>query len=412
MARVAVDEQVAILMHGVELGDPELQRSMEDELRQRLIDAEREQRGLRVYCGYDVTGPHLHLGHTITMRKLRQFQDLGHDVILLIGTFTTLIGDASDKDTARTIRAVDDVLRDAETYAEQVFRILDREKTTVRYNHEWLDTLSFRDLIRFASLFTVQQSIARENFKNRLERGDALWLREILYPLAQGYDAVALEADVQLGATEQLFNLMAGRKIQEFYGQRPQICLTFPILVGTDGRLRMSKSTGNYIGITESPHEQYGKVMSLPDEAMPSYIDLLTRWPLDTIKEHKQHLASGAVHPMDIKKKLAWEIVASFNGDAAADEAAAHFARVHQQREVPEELPEFVLSDPMRIDELLLAVGLAPSKSEARRLISQNGVRLNGTTITSIDTLVEPGEAILQVGKRRFLRLLPTEHQH
>lgn len=406
MSRVSIDDQVATLMHGSEFGDDDLKEFMACELRRRLAEAEKQGRGLRVYCGYDVTGPDLHLGHTVTMRKLRQFQDLGHNAIIVVGTFTTLIGDASDRDTARTIRGIEEIRKDAQTYAGQAFRILDRQRTPVRYNHEWLGQLSFRDVIEFGSLFTVQQFLARDNFSNRYDRGDAIWLREFLYPLAQGYDAVALNTDVQLGATEQLFNLMAGRKLQEHFGQRPQVCITLPILVGTDGKMRMSKSTGNYIGITERPEEKYGKVMSLPDDVMPSYVDLVTRWPLSKIRELKQGLADGSIHPMEAKKRLAWEIVSSYDGDAAADAAADHFARVHQRKELPLEMPEFAITERMAIVDILFQADLCRSKSEAQRLIKQGGVKLNGGTVTDIDTIVEPVGAVIQVGKRRFIRLV------
>jgi tyrosyl-tRNA synthetase len=268
-----------------------------------------------------------------------------------------------------------------------------------------LGQLTFKDVIEFASLFTVQQFLARENFRQRFERGDAIWFREFLYPFAQGYDAVALSADVQIGATEQLFNLMAGRKLQEYFGQRPQACITLPILVGTDGKLRMSKSTGNYIGITESPEDKYGKLMSLPDAAMPSYMDLLTRWPLAVIGELKQSLADGSIHPMEAKKRLAWEIVSSFDGDAAADAAAEHFARVHQRRELPSEMPEFPIGETMAVADILYRAGLCRSKSEARRLIEQGGVNIDGETLTNADAVVDPVNAVVRVGKRRFLRL-------
>jgi len=406
VSNVTIDEQVATLMNGSEFGDDDLKAFMAGELRQRLVQAEQEGRGLRVYCGYDVTGPDLHLGHTVTMRKLRQFQDFGHEAIMVVGTFTTLIGDASDRDTTRTIRGIEDIRRDAQTYAEQAFRVLDRARTTVRYNHEWLGELSFRDLIEFASLFTIQQFLARDNFRKRFERGDAIWFREFLYPFAQGYDAVALETDVQLGATEQLFNLMAGRKLQEHFRQRPQVCLTLPILVGTDGKLRMSKSTGNYIGIAEAPEEKYGKVMSLLDDAMPSYVDLVTRWPLTEINALKRGLADGSIHPMAAKKRLAWEIVSSFDGDAAADAAAEHFARVHQRGELPADVPELAVAEPMGIVDVLFQAGLCQSKSEARRLIKQGGVKLDGETVTGVDAIVKSIDAVVQVGKRRFLRLI------
>jgi tyrosyl-tRNA synthetase len=405
VSKVPIDEQVTILMNGSEFGDKETKEFMTHELRQRLCEAEKESHSLRVYCGYDVTGPHLHLGHTVPLRKLRQFQDFGHNVTLVVGTFTTLIGDASDRDTARTIRPLESIRQDAQTYAEQAFRVLDRRRTVVKFNHEWLGQLLFQDVIEFASLFTVQQFLTRDNFKTRHVRGDAIWLKEFLYPLAQGYDAVALKTDVQIGATEQLFNLMAGRKLQEYFGQRPQVCITLPILVGTDGKMRMSKSTGNYIGITEAPEEKYGKVMSLPDDAMASYMNLLTRWPLAEIHKLGQGLVAGTVHPMEAKKRLAWEIVSSFDGDEAADTAAEHFARVHQRRELPSEMPEFVISQRMRIVDLLYQTDLTRSKSEARRLIEQGGIRLDGEVLVNVDTVVEPVDAVIQVGKRRFLRL-------
>jgi tyrosyl-tRNA synthetase len=393
-------------MNGTEFGDQELHQFMRNELGQRLVEAQQKKRCLRVYCGYDVTGPDLHLGHTVTIRKLRQFQDLGHQVIIVVGTFTALIGDASDQDTARSTRSMEEVHRDAQTYAEQVFQILDRQRTVVRYNHEWLGQLLFQDIIEFASLFTVQQFLARDNFRNRHQRGDAIGLREFLYPLAQGYDAVALQTDVQLGATEQLFNLMAGRKLQQHFGQRPQVCLTLPILVGTDGKLRMSKSTGNYIGITEKPEEKYGKVMSLPDDVMPSYIDLVTRWSLTKISEMKNALAAGTVHPMEVKKQLAWEIVSCFDGDAAADAAADHFMRVHQEGKLPVTMPQFTVAEPSKIVDILYQAELCRSKSEARRLIEQDGVRLDGETVTDVDKVLDPVDAVVQVGKRHFLRLV------
>jgi len=406
MSQVPIDHQVAILMHGSEFGDDELKAFMTDALRKRLEQVGKEGRGLRVYCGYDVSGPDLHLGHTVTLRKLRQFQDLGHDVTIVIGTFTTLIGDASDQDSIRVIRPLEGVQRDAQAYAEQTFRVLDRDRTTVKYNHEWLGKLSFGDMIELSSLFTVQQFLARDNFRKRHRRGDAILLREFLYPLAQGYDAAELRTDVQLGATEQLFNLMAGRKLQEHFGQPPQVCLTLPILVGTDGTMRMSKSRGNYIAIADEPKEKYGKLMSLPDQAMGSYVDLLTRWPLDEKLDFGRELDDGTIHPMEAKQKLAWEIVASFDGDEAADAAAVHFARVHQLGQLPEEMPEFAFSASMTIVDLLDEAGLCKSKSEARRVIQQGGVKLDGASVTEIDTVVAPGEAILQVGKRRFLRLV------
>lgn len=401
-----VDEQMAILMQGVEFGDPQLYQVMEAELRERL----NEGRPLRVYCGYDPTAPDIHLGHTVTMRKLRQFQDLGHEVTFLIGTFTGLIGDPSDKDALRPQRTPEELMANARTYAEQAFKILDREKTIIRYNADWLSQLTFADAVRLASHFTVQQFLARDNFAKRMAKGDPIWLHEFFYALMQGYDAVVLRTDVQIGATEQLFNLMAGRKLQEAFGQRPQVCLTLPILVGTDGRMRMSKSAGNYIGINEPPEQQYGKVMSIPDEVMMQYFRLVTRFSPDQIAQIEADLQSGRLHPRDAKMMLAREIVSIFHGEEAAMHAEEHFKTVFQQRELPPEMEEYPLQAPLSIVDLICAAGLAPSKREARRLIEQGGVKLDGNTIQSIDLVVEPGPPhVLQVGRRRFVRVIMRE---
>jgi tyrosyl-tRNA synthetase len=397
-----VEEQLAILMQGVEFGDDEIYRVMERELRERL----KEGRPLRVYCGYDPTAPDIHLGHTVTMRKLRQFQDLGHDVTFLIGTFTGLIGDPSDKDTARPQQTPEQAMENARTYAEQAFKVLDRAKTKIRYNGDWLSQLTFADVINLANHFTVQQFLARDNFSKRYAKGDPIWLHEFFYALMQGYDAVAMETDVQIGATEQLFNLLAGRKLQEAFGQRPQVCITLPILVGTDGQLRMSKSTGNYIGINEPPEEQYGKVMSIPDEAMLQYYKLVTRFEPPKVAQIEADLKSGRIHPRDAKMQLAREIVSIFHGDEAAAGAEEHFKTVFQQRELPSDMPEHALSGPTNIMDLMHAAGVVSSKREARRLIQQQGVKLDGEVVESADTIVEPGQAeVLQVGRRRFVKL-------
>jgi len=397
-----VDEQVAILMQGAEFGDEETYRVMERELRERLEKG----RPLRVYCGYDPTAPDIHLGHTVTMRKLRQFQDLGHEVTFLIGTFTGLIGDPSDKDTTRAQQTTDQVKENARTYAEQAFKILDRDNTKIRYNGDWLSKLTFADVINLASHFTVQQFLARDNFHKRYDKGDPIWLHEFFYALMQGYDAVAMDTDVQIGATEQLFNLLAGRKLQEAFGQKPQIALTLPILVGTDGQLRMSKSTGNYIGVDEPPEQQYGKVMSITDEAMPQYYRLVTRFEPTRIAQIEGELKSGRLHPRDAKMQLAQEIVSIFHGDDAAAKAEEHFKTVFQQRELPPDMPQHALSSPTNIVDLMSAAGMVDSKREARRLIQQGGVKLDGEVVDSADTLVEPGQArVLQVGRRRFVQL-------
>jgi len=397
-----VEEQMPILMQGVEFGDPQMQETMEKELRERLAEG----RPLRVYCGYDPTSPDLTLGHTITMRKLRQFQDLGHHAIFLIGDFTGLVGDPSDKESARRQQTPEEIAEKAQSYVDQAFKILDPKKTIVRRNSEWLGKLTFVDVIELASHFTVQQFLARDNFARRYAKGDPIWVHEFLYALMQGRDAAAMETDVQLGGTDQLFNLLVGRKLQEVLGQRPQICLTFPILVGTDGYLRMSKSTGNYIGIDEPPEEMYGKVMSLPDHAMLDYFTLVTRYQPDQIAALRAGLADGSLHPRDVKMELAREIVSIFHGDAAAQQAEEHFRTVFQERELPPDMPIHVVEAPTSIVELLAASGLASSKGEARRLIQQGGVRLDGEKVASIDQVVTvEKDAVLQVGKRKFLRL-------
>jgi tyrosyl-tRNA synthetase len=399
-----LDDQVALLMQGAEFGDSQIRQAMAGELRQRLAEG----RPLRVYCGYDATKPDLHLGHTITMRKLRQFQDLGHEVTFLIGDFTTLVGDPSDKDGLRPQLSPEHIAANSRTYAEQAFQILDRGRTRVRYNSEWLGRLDLAALIKLAANFTVQQLLARESFAQRMERGEPVWLHELFYAMLQGYDAAAMETDVQIGGTEQLFSLLAGRKLQEALGQRPQVCLTFPILVGTDGQARMSKSMGNYIGICEPPEAMYGKVMSLPDGVMGSYFRLVTRWTPAQVAEIEAALAAGHLHPMEAKQRLAWEIVDSFHGAEAATAAARHFRRVHQQRQTPEQVRAFALAEPLPIADLLVAAGLCDSKSQARRLVQQGGVSLDGAAVEDIGTAVAAEGQVLQVGKRRFVRLVPA----
>ena len=408
MSKPTIDEQVAVLMRGAEFGDEQIKDHMQAELRERLVEAEKTGRPLRVYAGFDPTATYLTIGHTVPMRKLRQFQELGHQVTFLIGSFTGLIGDPSDKTSARKQQTSQQVAENARTYTEQAFKILDPEKTLVRENAQWLSKLTFEDVIELASNFTVQQFLARENFKLRHENGDAIWLHEFFYALMQGYDAVAMETDVQVGGTDQLFNLMAGRKLQEVFGQKPQVCVTMPILVGTDGTMRMSKSTGNHVGIDEAPEDKYGKTMSIPDSAMRNWFELVTRWTPEQIDDLLEAVEQGAMHPMAAKKKLAREIVAIFDGEDAADRAAAHFERVHQQRELPQEMPTRAISGPTNVVDIIYDAGFARSKSEARRLVQQGAVKLDGERVTDIETAIEaPTERVFQVGKRRFLRLIP-----
>jgi tyrosyl-tRNA synthetase len=402
---VEIEKQVSVFMHGAEFGDPQIGEMMARELEERLKEAQREGRPLQVYCGYDVTAPDIHLGHTITMRKLRRFQEFGHDVTFLIGTFTTLIGDPSDRDQARSMSLPEQIMQNAQTYAAQAFKILDPQRTAVRFNHEWLSQLTFADIIKMASCFTVQQFLTRDRLHNRLAKNEPLWLREFLYPLAQGYDAVALKADVQIGGTEQLFNLMAARKVQEVFGQKPQVCLTFALLAGTDGKVKMSKSLGNYIGINEPPEQQYGKVMSLPDSAVMHYFNLATRWLPDQVKALEADIQEGRLHPMEAKKKLAREIVDIFHGSQAADIAAADFRQAHQSGGFPEDMPEYAFKEATNILDLLVETGLCASKSKARRAVQQSSVKIDGKTVTGVDEIVRPGKSVLQRGRRNFVRL-------
>jgi tyrosyl-tRNA synthetase len=404
-----LEEQVALLMQGSEFGDPEIKHTMANELQERLSRAKAECRSLQVYCGYDATRPDLHLGHTITLRKLRQFQDFGHDVTFLIGDFTTRIGDPSDQDGPRPQLGEEQIRENARTYAGQAFKILDPDRTRVRYNSEWLSALSMEQVLKMASSFTVGQFLARDSFRRRSTTGDPIWLHEFFYALLQGYDAVALRADVQLGATEQLFNLLAGRKLQEAFGQDPQVCITFPVLVGIDGHARMSKSTGNYVGIAEAPEVIYGKIMSIPDQVMIDYFRLVTRWTPEQVAQIEADLAAGRIHPMEAKKKLAWELVDCYHSSQSANAAAGRFERVHQKRELPKEMPEMPVGEPMAIPELLVVAGMCQSTSEGRRLVHQGGVRIDGEPVKSVDHVVVPGERVLQAGKRRFVRLVPPE---
>jgi tyrosyl-tRNA synthetase len=401
-----IDEQVRYLMRGTEYGDDTLKQAMEDELRLRLIEADQAGRPLRVYCGYDPRTTDIHLGHTITMRKLRQFQELGHEVTFLIGTYTSLIGDPSDKDKLRPQLTPQEVEANARTYAEQAYKILDREKTVIRYNAEWLSGLNFADLIEIASNFTVQQFLTRENFKLRWENGDPIYLHETFYALMQGYDAYAMRTDVQVGGTDQLFNIVtAARKIMAYFGEKPNIAIIMGILPGTDGVIRMSKSLGNHIPIMATPDDMYGKVMSIPDQAMGDYAHLVTRWSAGEINDLESSLASGSIHPRDAKMMLAREIVSIFHSPEAADRAEETFVHVFQQQKLPEDIPEYTIQPGQTVLDVLQDGGLVSSRGEGRRLISQNGIRLDGKTLTDPNQPF-PHPGVLQAGKRRFLRII------
>ncbi len=403
-----VREQMAILMRGVEFGDDRTRTNMEVELRLRLEESRQSARPLRVYCGFDPTSSDLHLGHTVPLRKLRQFQDLGHTVIFLIGTFTGTIGDPSDKESARTQQSLEEAMANARGFTQQAHRVLDPEKTVVDYNHRWLSELDFGDVIRLASHFTVQQFLARDNFSKRHATGEPIWLHEFFYALMQGYDAIMLDTDVQVGGTDQLFNLMAGRTLMNARGLRPQVVLTFPILVGTDGHRRMSKSTGNHIGIDEPPAVIFTKVVNLPDHTFRNFAELVTRWNQEEIDRMVEQVEAGEMEPQAAKRALGQEIVGIFYGEDKAMQAAVDAVRMHEGA-APSDAPQFSLSQEMNLLDLMSASGMVRTKGEARRLIQQGGVRLNGEAVADgVQTSVAPngGESVIQVGKKRFLRVV------
>ncbi len=409
-----IDEQVEVLMSGVEYGDPDTKATMRRELRERLIEADKAGRPLRVYCGYDPRTADLHLGHTITMRKLRQFQEFGHDVTFLVGTFTSLIGDPSDKDKARAQLTAEEVDTNARTYAEQAFKILDPALTRVRRNDEWLSTLDFADIIRLASNFTVQQFLVRENFAKRMDEGSPIYLHEFFYALMQAYDAVAQEADVQVGGQDQLFNiLVAGRKLQQGLGQKPQIAIIMgESLPGTDGEIKMSKSLGNHIPLLSEPFDMFGKVMSVPDKAMPIYHKLILGWSAVQLAELESGLANGTLHPNEVKMRLAREIVSIFHSPEAAESSQHNWDEVFRGGSgIPLDIPEEPLTAAEKVTDVLRRLNMVSSGKEAKRLMEQNGVRLNDAVITDSNQMITPEmlPAVLQVGKRKFVRLIaPT----
>ncbi len=400
-----IDQQVSYLMRGTAYGDPVMHEAMKNELRERLVESESSGRPLRVYCGYDPRTSDLHIGHTVTMRKLRQFQELGHHVIFVVGTYTALIGDPSDKDKLRAKLSQEAAQKNAESYAEQAYRILDREKTEVRYNAEWLSKLTLKDMINLASNFTLQQFLTRENFKKRFENEEAVYFHELFYSIMQGYDAYVLDADVQVGGTDQMFNIMtAARKIMSFYDKKPNIGIILGILPGTDGEVKMSKSLGNHIPLNTTPEDMYGKVMSIPDKAMESYARLVTRWSVDKINQFEEAMEKGELHPRDAKKQLAEEITSAFFDPEAAKKAQDHFITLFQKKDTPEDMDSFTPQGEAVLLEVLVDSGLVKSKSQVRRLVQQNGVKVEGEVVTDPYLVLTP-PVIIQVGKRRFIRV-------
>jgi tyrosyl-tRNA synthetase len=411
MVDMPINDQVDLLMQGTSYGDESLRDAMAGELRERLIRADQEGRPLRVYCGFDPRTSDLHLGHTVPMRKMRQFQDLGHEVIMVIGRFTSLIGDPSDKDSVRKQITLQHATENAETYAEQAQKILIPKRTAVEYNDTWLSQLTFADVIEMGSTFTIQQFLARETFRDRFDSGDPIYLHEFFYALMQAYDAYHLRTDVQIGGSDQLFNIVtAARKWMEVKGVMPNIAIILGILPGTDGVVKMSKSLGNHIPLKASPQDMYGKVMSIPDRAMGDYFRLVTRWSPKQIEVLEGQMAASELHPRDVKMRLAREVVSIYHGESAAKGAEAYFRRVFQAGKSPKDMPEFQLLRGQSLLEVLRQTGFATSNSQARRLAEQGGIRLGEGTVADVDAPLDiDAESILRVGKRRFLRLLPPE---
>jgi len=411
MGSMTIEDQVVLLMQGTEYGDDSLQAAMAAELKQRLTEAVRERRPLRVYCGFDPRTSDLHLGHTVPMRKLRQFQELGHEVTFLIGRYTSLIGDPSDKDKLRPQLTPEETAANARTYAEQAFKILDPKSTVVKYNDAWLSKLDLAAMIRLASNFTLQQFLTREKFRKRWEEGDAIYLHETFYALMQGYDAYSLRADVQVGGTDQLFNIItAARKLMEFMGERPNIGIIVGILPGTDGVVKMSKSLGNHIPLRATPDDMYGKVMSIPDAAMGAYFRLVTRLTPAEIAAIEQGLIDGSIHPRDVKMRLAREIVAIYHGAESVAPAEQAFRQIFQEQGAPQAMSSFQLSRGQTVVDVLVAAGLAATRSEARRLVEQRAVRLDDQVLDDASLVLAPqGGAVLRAGKRKFARLIPAD---
>ena len=383
----------------------ELKRGVEDVYSEAdLVEKLKENRPLRIKLGADPTAPDIHLGHTVVLNKLRQFQNFGHEVIFLIGDFTATVGDPSGKNATRPPLSREDVLRNAETYKEQIFKILDPQKTKIVFNSDWLGELGTVGMIRLASNYTVARMLERDDLKKRFSNQQPIAIHEFIYPLLQGHDSVHLKADVELGGTDQTFNLLIGRELQKADGQKPQVAMTLPLLVGLDGEKKMSKSLGNYIGVTEAPSEMFGKIMSISDELMWDWYNLLSFRPLTEIAQLKSDVANGK-NPRDVKILLAKEIIARFHDEASADAAEQEFINRFQKGAIPDEMPEFTFEGEMGLASLLKEAGLVPSTSEAIRAAQQGGVKIDGEKVEDVKQTAQKGTFVYQVGKRKFARI-------
>ena len=392
-------------MASIEAALAEIKRGVEELIpEEELIAKLKEGRPLRIKLGADPTAPDIHLGHTVILNKLRAFQDLGHDVTFLIGDFTGMVGDPTGKNSTRPPLTREDVLRNAETYKQQVFKILDPAKTKIQFNSEWLSELGAEGMIRLAANQTVARMLERDDFKKRYAGGQPIAIHEFMYPLLQGYDSVAMETDVELGGTDQKFNLLMGRELQKAHGQKPQVVLMMPLLVGLDGEKKMSKSAHNYIGVSEAPSEMFGKIMSISDDLMWSYYELLSFRPLEELAQFKADVAAGK-NPRDIKVLLAKEIIARFHSEADADAAEQEFVNRFAKNQIPDEMPEFTFAAGTAMANLLKDAELCASTSEAMRMVKQGAVKIDGEKAD--DAKAEPavGTYVIQVGKRKFARV-------
>ncbi len=400
---VSIEEQLELIERGV------VDCISREELIKKLKKSKETGIPLKIKAGFDPTAPDLHLGHTVLLQKMKHFQDLGHEIYFLIGDFTGMIGDPTGKSETRKALTVEQVAENAESYKEQVFKILDAEKTRVVFNSTWLGKLTSIDMIKLASQLTVARMLERDDFRKRFESGKPISIHEFLYPLIQGYDSVAMQADIELGGTDQLFNVLMGRDLQRSHGQEPQVVLTMPLLEGLDGVNKMSKSLGNYIGITESADNIYGKVLSISDALMFRYFDLLSDLSNKEIEELKDDVEKNLLHPKEVKKQLARELTARFHGIAAAEAAEENFEKVFRQGGVPDDLPEVRCTavEPILLPNLLVTAGLVKSTSEGRRMIQQSAVTIDGEKITDVNSLIKPlGEMLIKVGKRRFSKVI------
>ena len=399
------EEQLHIIASGVDRIVPE----------SALLEKLKRGTPLNIKLGVDPTAPDIHIGHAVPLRKLRQFQDLGHQVTLIIGDGTALIGDPSGRNSTRPQLTSEQIKHNAQTYVDQAFKVLDPEKTTLVYNSEWLMPLNLEGLLNLASKFTVARILERDDFHNRYTNNQPISVHEFLYPIMQAYDSVTIKADVELGGSDQLFNLLAGRELMEKMDMEPQVCLTLPLLEGTDGVQKMSKSYGNYIGVTDEPADMFGKVMSIPDELMVKYFRLASTMPVDEIDEIEKGLAADELHPNKVKRQLARNIVAAYHSEEAAQAAEEQFDLVFKQHEIPDDIPEYAADltpndeGKVYLAKLLADAGMAQSAGEARRLIDGGGVKVNGEPVPAKAYNVEPSllaGATIQVGKRKFVKLV------